>query len=406
MSESHAAGSGGGSGGGSGSAGPTLRYVIIGAGAGIVSTHLRALRQLPEAAIVGMADIDPARGGARAAEVGCPFFADHRELLARLRPDVAVITTPHPFHAAVAIDCFAMGAHVLTEKPIAVEVAEADRMIAAADAAGRLLAVNFQQRFRPVVERARALLDEGAIGPLVRTLCVEPWYRTDAYYRAAGWRGTWRGEGGSVLMNQAPHPLDLFCHLAGLPATVWGWARTRYHPIEAEDTAQAMLEYPNGAPGYFTASTAEAGLPRRLEVVGERGAFELVGEGLTIYRFDPALPEHMRTSQEHFLGPRVEVERLDLPGNGGGHLAVHLDLYAAIVEGGQPRANGREALLSLELANAITYSSFTGAPVTLPLDRAAYAALLDDLKAGRRTMGEARRRADHAPAPGVTDRSS
>src|SRR5205814_2362178 len=92
------------------------------------------------------------RGTARAAELGCPFFVEHGTLLRQTQPDVAIITTPHPFHAALALDCLAAGAHVLVEKPMAVEVGEADQMIAAAQRAGKILAVNFQQRFRPLVE--------------------------------------------------------------------------------------------------------------------------------------------------------------------------------------------------------------------------------------------------------------
>lgn len=363
-----------------------LRYALIGAGAGIAHTHLAALAQLPEATVVGMADVQREPAEARAAAVGCPFFTDHRAMLDAVRPDVVVITAPHPFHPDLAVDAFAARAHVLTEKPIAVEVAEADRMIDAADRAGRLLAVSFQQRFKPSVEYARSLVEAGVIGPLVRVLCVEPWYRTHAYFRAAGWRGTWRGEGGGVLLNQAPHTLDLLGWLAGPPARVWGWARTLRHSIETEDSAQAMLEYPNGAPGYFTASTVEAGSERRLHIVGEKGALEMVGDRVTVQRFTPSLAEHSATSPELYRGPDVASETHDLPGDGGGHLAVYRDLHAAIVEGRAPRCDGRAARLSLELANAMTLSSFDGRPVDLPIDRAAYHSLLEDLRSGARSM--------------------
>jgi predicted dehydrogenase len=356
--------------------------MIIGCAASIVPTHLQALAQLPAAHIVGMADISAERGAARAAEVGCPFFADHREALAKLRPDVAVITTPHPFHPPIAVDCFAAGAHVLVEKPMAVEVAEADAMIAAAEAAGRILAVNFQQRFRPAIEHVRRLVESGELGALLRVLCVEPWFRTAAYYRTASWRGTWAGEGGGVLMNQAPHTLDLLCHLAGLPAKVWGWTRTVVHAIETEDTAQAMLEYTNGASGYLNINTVEAGLQRRLQIVGDRMAIELVGDQLTIYRFRPALSEYRATSPEMFGSPDVEAETIAMPGDGGGHLAVYRDLHAAIVEGRQPRCDGREGRMSLELASAIILSSYRDRAVTLPLDRAAYSELLAELRSG------------------------
>src|SRR6266542_6496063 len=144
------------------------------------------------------------------------------------------------------------------------------------------------------IERARALVESGEIGSLVRVLVVEPWLRTFAYYKLSTWRGTWEGEGSAVLLNQSPHTLDLLCHLAGEPHKVWGWIRTLYHSIECEDTFQAMLEYPNGAPGYITASTGEAGVPRRIQIVGDCGALELVGSTLSIYRFTPPIKEHLR----------------------------------------------------------------------------------------------------------------
>ncbi|MCL4506984.1 MAG: Gfo/Idh/MocA family oxidoreductase [Chloroflexi bacterium] len=207
---------------------PSLRFAIIGCGGIIAPTHIRALQQILNAQIAAMCDINPDTGAPRAAEVaestqpGCPFFTDHRELLAKIKPDVVSVCTPHPFHAPIAVDGFAAGAHVLTEKPMSIEVAEADRMIAAADAAGKILAVNFQQRFRPLIERAKALVDNGEIGSLVRVLVVEPWLRTFAYYKLSTWRGTWAGEGSAVLLNQSPHTLDLLCHLAGEPKKVWG----------------------------------------------------------------------------------------------------------------------------------------------------------------------------------------
>jgi len=358
-----------------------LRYALIGCAAGIAPTHIQALAQLPGTRIAAMSDIDAARGAACAEATGCPFFTDHRTLLAEVRPDVAVICVPHPFHAPLALDCFAAGAHVLVEKPMAVEVAEADAMIAAAEAAGRVLAVNFQYRFRPEVVHARALVESGALGKLVRALCVAPWFRTAAYYRSASWRGTWLGEGGGVLLNQAPHTLDALCHLVGLPTKVWGWTRTLAHAIECEDTAQALLEYPNGAPGYLHISTVEAGASHRIEIVGDRAALELVNERLTIYRFEQLLSTFRDTSPGLFSSPHVTAEVVALqPGDGGGHVAVHQDLQAAIRDGRRPHSDGREGRMSLELANAIILSSHTERAVALPLDRAAYSALLTELR--------------------------
>ena len=357
-----------------------MRYAIIGSAAGIALTHLRALAQLPNAQIVGMSDVAAERGAERAAEYNTPFFTDHKTMLAEVRPDIAVITTPHPFHAPIAIDAMEAGCHVLVEKPLAIEVAKGDEMIAAAERTGKVLAVSFQQRFRPAIEYARQIVTSGDLGDLVRVLMIEPWYRTSFYYGSAGWRGTWKGEGGGVLMNQGPHPLDLLCHLAGQPTKVWGWTRTRAHSIEVEDSAQAMLEFANGAPGYLTISTVETGVERRLQIIGDKAGLELVGENLNVLRFTPALSEHRSTVQEMWAQPAVGREEVSLPGDGGGHLAVYKDLEDAIHTGRRPRCDGREALMSLELANAITLSSELGQPVTLPLDRQAYSTLLKKLQ--------------------------
>src|SRR5512136_1646090 len=146
-----------------------LKYVVVGVAASIFPTHRRA-QEAEGINVVAACDINVEAGKQRAAEIGCAFYEDYRTMLAETRPDVAVIVTPHPLHPGMAIDCLRAGCHVLTEKPMAIDVALADQMIAEADKNQRLLAVNFQQRFRPVIEKARALIQEGAIGPLVRTL--------------------------------------------------------------------------------------------------------------------------------------------------------------------------------------------------------------------------------------------
>ncbi|HEU5012344.1 MAG TPA: Gfo/Idh/MocA family oxidoreductase [Roseiflexaceae bacterium] len=358
------------------SAAAPLRIGIIGSAASIVPLHLNAISKLQNATIVGMADVVAERGAARAEETGCPFFTDHRAMLAETQPNLAVICTPHPFHAPIAIDAFAAGANVLVEKPIAVEVAEADAMIAAAEKANRILAVSFQQRFQPAVMRAYEIIQSGELGEIIRVLCVEPWYRTAAYYRSAGWRASWRGEGGGVLMNQAPHTLDLLCHLAGMPSKVWGQTRTLRHAIECEDSAQAMLEYANGALGYIHINTTEAGMKRQLQIVGDRASLDITREALTIRRFSPSLREFSQSSAELFAQPDVQAETIELPDTSGGHEAVYRDLQHAIATGTQPMTNGTEGRMSLELANAIIFSSYAERAVTLPLDRAAYSAFL------------------------------
>ncbi len=361
-----------------------LRHAIIGIGAGIVTAHVPAFQALDNIVIVGGSDVSAAAGQPRADELDCPFFTDHRQMLAATQPDITVILTPHPFHAAIAIDALNAGSHVLVEKPMAVQVAEADAMIAAATKNNRLIAVNFQQRFRPEVVAARHLIQSGQLGEIQRVTQVEPWLRTVAYYKSAGWRGTWQGEGGGVLMNQAPHSLDLLCHLAGMPKRVVAWNRTLRHSIEVEDTSMAMLEWPNGALGSIFFSTAEAGT-RRMEIVGTGGILNISEGGkITFQRYEPNLIEHILHSPERFAAPALIEEAVPLNDGQGKHIEVYQDLHQAITTGSPVRADGTEALMSLELANAIIYSSYTGDAVTLPLDRAGYATLLHTLQQGKR----------------------
>jgi predicted dehydrogenase len=367
----------------------TLRYALVGCAGQIAPAHIAAITQLPDAALVGMADVAAEGGRSRAAEAGCPFFADFSELLAQTLPDVVVICVPHPLHAPIAIAALHAGAHVLVEKPIAIEVAEADAMIAAAAAAGRLLSVNFQHRFDPAVEIMKDYVARGELGALLRVECVEPWFRTDAYYRSASWRSTWRGEGGGVLVNQAIHTLDVLCFLVGLPETVVGWTMVAAHSVECEDIAQAMLRYANGALGLLHVSTVESGTRRRLQLVGDRAALELAGDELIFTEFTPSLSTYRRESAELFGEPAAASYRLDVapsPEFGQGHVRVQRDFYDAVRTGGTPRCPGDSGSLSLELANAITLSSTTGQSVALPLDRQAYSAVLDDLRAGRRRL--------------------
>jgi predicted dehydrogenase len=354
-----------------------MRFAVIGVGATVFNMHAPAI-EASRLELVGVADVNLEAAEQRAEQFGCPAFADHRDLLSQLRPEAVAVLVPHPLHASIAIDCLRTGAHVLVEKPIAVEVAEADRMIATADEVNRLLAVNLQQRTRAEVRAARRLIESGKLGELERVHMTAIWTRPARYYQLAGWRGTWAGEGGGVLMNQSPHSLDLVCHLMGQPARVVAWNRTLYHAIETEDTSLAMLEWGNGALGSVFVSTAQAGEPERLEIAGSRGILELTRGGLKFSATETDLRDFLATSPEPFgklalreVDVQAEVE-LGRSAGSGQHTAIYENFVEAI-EGGTPLvADGREGSLSLELANALMYSSARDAPVDLPLDRQAY----------------------------------
>jgi predicted dehydrogenase len=356
-----------------------LRHAVIGAAASVFNMHREAL-QLPEVNLVAIADINVEAGQQRAQELNCAFYADYRRLLEVEHPDVVTIMTPHPLHAPIAIDALRAGSHVLVEKPIAAQVAEADAMIEAANKAQRLLGVIFQQRYRPEVRAARRLIQEGRLGVIQHVEMAVSWTRTAIYYKEGAWRGTWKGEGGGVLMNQAPHNLDLLCHLIGSPSRVFAWTRNLLHPIETEDTVQAMLEWPGGALGSLHISTAETGIPEALKIVGTGGNLEIRRKQLIFNQLETDLKEFVDTYPKPFAAPKAQQVPVELEEIEGNHATVYRHFYDALLRHGTFTSAGAEGRMSLELANSLIYASYTHSEVALPLDRQKYADLLASLQ--------------------------
>lgn len=355
-----------------------LRHVVIGVGAGIFKAHKPALL-LPDVRLVGVSDINEEIGRARAAELGCPFYTDVQRMLSDVQPDVAVILTPHPLHAQFAIQCMEAGCHVLVEKPMATQVADADAMIATATRQQRRLEIVFQQRFRPEVQAARKLIQEGRLGRIQHVEMTIMWLRPNAYYQLAPWRGTWRGEGGGVLMNQAAHNLDLLCYLVGMPNRVSAWTRTLLHPIAVEDTAQAMLEWSNGALGSFHVSTAESGIPDLLTIVGTAGFVKLMPHQLRFTSFETDIDNYIAHETNPYAPMPQHEEQPVVATNNEGHIPVYRSFHDAILHGNSGGADGVQGRMPLELANAMIYSSHTHTEVDFPLDRERYTALLTRL---------------------------
>ena len=183
-------------------------------------------------------------------------------------------------------------------------------------------------------------------------------------------------------MNQAPHDLDLICHLLGQPQKVYAWIRTVFQKIEVEDTIQAMMAWPNGAMGSIHISTAQGKRPYRLEVIGTKGTLNIASGSIECHLFDEDIRETIMHSSEGFPQIQAHPHAVELPDGTGDHAAVYRNLYAAIVDGASIRADGEEGAQSLELANAMVMSSFTQQEVELPLDREAYGALLRKLQNG------------------------
>ncbi|MGQ9541665.1 MAG: Gfo/Idh/MocA family protein [Armatimonadota bacterium] len=358
-----------------------VRFGVIGVG-GMGIAHAHLIQQSEEAELVAVCSASVERTQQVAQRFGVPGFTDYRELLRNGLVDAVLIATPHPSHAQIAEYAFQHGVHVLCEKPLAVSISEGRRMVDSARQNRCLLGAMLQMRTERHFRIARRAVEEGIIGNLMRAQMVATWCRSQAYYQSASWRGTWAGEGGGVLLNQAPHQLDILCWLAGLPCKVTAQIRTRYHRIEVEDEAFALLEYPNGAHGYIYVNVSEVPYTRHFEVVGEQGKVVLDGEQVSVVRIVPPIPQYMEQAQDMWEVPATQTWDIDLPQGETGHAAV-IRNFARVVLGREEAliAPGEEALWSLELANAIILSALRDKTVTLPLDGQEYDALLQELRA-------------------------
>ncbi|MFL6027726.1 MAG: Gfo/Idh/MocA family protein [Friedmanniella sp.] len=249
-------------------------------GCGDVSVvHLEAIEALPDTHLVAICDTDPTTAAATAERHGVPAFADHRQLLEAVRPDVVHITTPHHQHAPVAVDCLAAGVNVLLEKPLAHNLEDAQRILAAAEEhPDTKIGVCFQNRYNAAVQAVRTLLDSGRLGAVTGSAATVLWHRTPAYYQAKPWRGRREQSGGGVLINQAIHTLDLVQWLVGEVTEVAGRAGTYSLDgvIDVEDTAQLVLRHVGNARSVFFATVANTvDAPVTLDLTAENATLHL-----------------------------------------------------------------------------------------------------------------------------------
>jgi predicted dehydrogenase len=250
-----------------------IRFALIAYGK-VARLHARALRSVPGAKLVAVYGRDPAKREAFAAEFGIRAYGDIAAMIAAEGTDAAIVASPHPQHKDHAIAALQAGAHVLVEKPMAIRVEDCDEMMACAHASGRLLSVICQRRWYPSVQRIRKAIDEGKLGlPALGQVIMLGW-RDEAYYGSDPWRGSWQGEGGGVLVNQAPHQLDLLQWFMGPAVEVSAYWGNLNHPyIEVEDSAVASIRFAGGALGSVLVSNAQKpGIYAKVHIHGRSGA--------------------------------------------------------------------------------------------------------------------------------------
>ena len=337
------------------------------------ASHARAILEgkIPGLVLAAVSDISADRAGAFP---GIPFFATPDELISSSRVDAVLIATPHYSHTSIGIAALKAGRHVLVEKPISVHKADAERLIAAHTGRNQVFAAMFNQRTDPRYIAIRRMVRDGTLGTIRRiNWTVTDWFRTHAYYASGGWRATWQGEGGGVLLNQCPHNLDLISWMFGQPRRVRAFcAFGRYHPIEVEDDVTAFLEYDSGTTMVFIASTGEAPGTNRLEIAAENGKVVMEGDRLVFTRNEVPMSEFCRTSTGGFDRPKTAEETILCEGVGGQHVEIMRNFAEVILNGAPLIAPAGEGIHSVELANAMLLSSFEKRTVELPLDAALY----------------------------------
>ncbi|MEO0588240.1 MAG: Gfo/Idh/MocA family oxidoreductase [Planctomycetota bacterium] len=368
----------------------TVRLGLIGCGA-MGSHHAKYFSEVEGLSFSAVCDhsAEAAESAARGYE-GCKRFDTAEALITSGEVDAILIATPHYDHPVYAQLAFDHGVHVLVEKPVAVTAKAAAETNAAYEAAlakhpKLVYAAMFNQRTRPQWKQIKKMLDAGVVGELIRVeWVITTWFRSQAYYNSGGWRATWKGEGGGVLINQCPHNLDLFQWFVGMPNRLWTIAGIgKYHDIEVEDDITTMMTFANGATGTFITSTGQTPGVNRLTILGTKGSIEAPERGDIAFREAAQdTREFTKTSKERFGNVAVTEHRISVPDQPTPeHQAVTTNFVNYLLgKDDTLLAPATEGIHGLELGNAMLYSGLNGsAPVELPMDREAFAAKIDEL---------------------------
>jgi predicted dehydrogenase len=263
-------------------------------------------------------------------------FTDVNLMIRSGHIDAILICTPHFSHTTIGIEALKAGLHVLVEKPISVHKADCERLIAAHTDKSKIFAAMFNMRTNACFKKVKDLIDSGEIGAVRRVHWeVTNWFRTNYYYATGGWRGTWKGEGGGVLMNQCPHNLDLFQWLFGMPQKVRGFCQFgRFHEIEVEDDVTAVMQYDNGTTATFVTSTGEAPGINKLEISAEQGRLTVTdGTRIHFQRNRQPMSKFCMEAEAAFAMP--ESWHMDIPveSSGGQHVEILQNFTNAILKG-------------------------------------------------------------------------
>lgn len=373
--------------------GSKVRLGVIGLGAqgGAYADYL-AEGKVTNMVLGAICDIDSAKKSVASEKFpSIPFYDNYNEMLESGAVDAIVTCVPHYLHPEMAIEALKRDIHALVEKPAGVYTKQVKEMNDFAATKPELtFGIMFNQRTNPLYQKLKSLIDSGEIGSIRRTnWMITTWWRPQGYYDQGAWRATWEGEGGGVLVNQAPHQIDLLQWICGMPKKVYSNVKYGFQRnIAVEDEVTALLDYGNGATGVFVTCTHDLIGTDRFEILGDNGKIVVDdSKKITIKRL--AKPESemsatmsMQDVAKIFMGGNTEElfteEVLEFESVWGEqHIAVLENFAANIIDGTPLIANGADGINGVALANAIHLSSWLDKEVELPIDEEVYLAELN-----------------------------
>ena len=367
-----------------------VRIGVIGLGF-MGSTHCRNIlkEKSREFCLGAVCDVVGEQAAAVGKKARVPHFTVPQKLIDSGLCDAIISATPHYWHAVNAIRAARAGLHVLCEKPLAAAVGPARAMAAQCRKHRVVFGEVFHMRTRSIMIKMKQIVDSGRIGEVFRLQFVgSNWFRTQAYYDSGAWRGTWDGEGGGVLLNQAPHNLDLFQWIGGMPKRILGVLSTRAHRIEVEDTANFILDYGRGKVGYIYATTAEQPGYEQFMICGDKGTLVCEKGALKLGRFKTPIRRHIMTSKNAAAGGAAQPirwQRVKIPKRREGHIEVVRAFVGKVLRGTPLVCSGAEGVNQVELTNAMYLAGYKGKIVELPVDAGEIDRLIARLERERST---------------------
>lgn len=377
-----------------------IKYAVIGIGRmGWVHATNIAKGRVKGAVLQAVCDTDAAKLSRFAALFPkVAVFSDYKAMLNDIKLDAAMVATPHYSHIPIVCDVLQAGINVLSEKPAAVEAAEAQKAIDLAASLPNLkYGIMYNQRTNTMYAYAKKLLDSGALGQIKRVnLTITGWYRSQHYYNLGDWRASWGGEGGGLLINQCVHQLDILQWLTGMPQELTAWASTVNRNITVENDVVAVMQYPNGAKCVFTALGHELNGTNLLEIAGDKGRITIGKHKMRYYAFAKSEQEVNATTQKGYgrasykkktirYGITKMIKELLC---GGQQINILRNFTDTLLGKSQLIAYGKEGINALSIINAIYLSAYNNSrTVTLPINTQEYNVLLGQLKLKEQNNG-------------------